>query len=115
MFPRRTAATVAACMLLMLSCDAGAGPVRWTWTSPTDGGPVAGYQLECDGPSVFHVEAADTTTVVDMPDGDWIVRVRAWNLDPFGDRQYGPPSPDSDQLNVTPPPGGCGTPEPGSV
>jgi len=90
--------------------------IRWTWTAPivdAEHGTAYGYQLEVNPANtgwILATETPDTTVTVPMPDGTSIVRVRAWNLDPFGDRRYGPYSASSDPVTIQPAPGGCGTP-----
>jgi len=90
--------------------------VRWAWTPPAvdaEHGPAAGYQLESnhDGEGwALAADVPDTTVLLELLDGTTVVRVRAWNMDGMGERQYGPYSVSSDPISIGPPPGGCGTP-----
>lgn len=109
--------TLLVTLLGVLCCTpAQAIQVRWTWTAPTAGGPVTGYELQLQTGTGAWVSFASTTptTVIEVPVGVSRARVRAWNLDPFGQPQYGTWSLTSTDITVQAVPGGCGTPTPGS-
>jgi len=112
MLPRRALIIIMAIVVMMSCSTAEAEQVRWIWAAPTDGGLVEGYefQVNTDNDGWVTFNAAGEAVLVDMPGGTSVCRVRAWNTDNFGDRQYGPWSPVSDPFTSIPAPGGCGTP-----
>lgn len=95
-------------MLAMMTLPASADEtVRITWTAPTSGGSVEGYELVAsyNGTEQVIYDGAPNEWTGVLTEGDWTFRVRAYNRSGFG-----PWSEWSDSALIMSPPGGCGLP-----